>query len=465
MKLVDDKNWPPALAAMQSIIELKTFNSLPADFRYTVLSTAGRVATDHGSPALAYGYLGRVIDMPQADFADWVARLRMSDKLGHEAAAVSALTMLVQRWPERSGKFDSDYILKELDEARKLPNGAELKLLEALYAAHWKVKWDIEPSSTWRDLSLLLLDKDRPAEAKDVAGHVTDVYVLIAMRADRRFDAVVAANPAHFDIEAAAEREFHALQAAADKTPQSLQLESWVIDSLLRRQHYEAALAASDSILTDIQSTNDPAKLFEDFDEEHSWFLNLRSTALQRVGRWDEGLAQLIDASRLMEKYGGNVDQLINLGDLYCSLGRPNDALSAIGSVTARMSPFGAMQMEEVRIDAAQQLGDVKQVERSLKYLRIHRADAPNAYEGALIIVNQLDRAAHELAEELRNSDERQDALLSIQDFAPTPETPRDMDFDARYRKVIANPEVQAEIRKVGRVESNPLEAPAGAAF
>lgn len=284
-------------------------------------------------------------------------------------------------------------------------------------------------------------------------------------RADRRFDAVVAANPAHFDIEAAAEREFHALQAAADKTPQSLQLESWVIDSLLRRQHYEAALAASDSILTDIQSTNDPAKLFEDFDEEHSWFLNLRSTALQRVGRWDEGLAQLIDASRLMEKYGGNVDQLINLGDLYCSLGRPNDALSAIGSVTARMSPFGAMQMEEVRIDAAQQLGDVKQVERSLKYLRIHRADAPNAYEGALIIVNQLDRAAHELAEELRNSDERQDALLSIQDFAPTPETPRDMDFDARYRKVIANPEVQAEIRKVGRVESNPLEAPSGAAF
>jgi tetratricopeptide (TPR) repeat protein len=460
MKLVEEKNWPPALAAMQSIVERKNFNSLPADFRYKVLSTAGRVATDHGPPMLAYNYLGRVIVMPQADFADWLDRVRAADKLGHKAVAISALTELIQRWPEHSGKFDTDHILRDINDARNLPNGAELKLLEALYAAHWKAKWDIEPSETWRDLSLILLGKNRLAEANDVASHVTDVYVLIAMRADRRFDAVVAANSAQFDIEAAAEREFHAFQAAADQTPQALQLKSWVISSLLRQRHYEAALAASDSILMDIQSTNYPAKLFEDFDEEHSWFLNLRSTALQRVGHWDEALDQLTAASRLLEKYGGNVDQLINLGGLYCSLGRPNDALSAIGSVTAGTSPLGTMEMEEVRIDAAQQLGDAKQVERSLKYLRTHRTDAPNAYEAALIIVNQLDRAARELVVELRDSAERQDALLSIQDFAPTPGTPRDMDFDARHRKVIADPGVQAEIRKVGRVESYPVESP-----
>jgi hypothetical protein len=43
----------------------------------------------------------------------------------------------------------------------------------------------------------------------------------------------------------------------------------------------------------------------------------------------------------------------------------------------ARTSPFGAMQLEEVRLDAAYQLGDSKQVERSLQYLRLHRRDAP----------------------------------------------------------------------------------------
>jgi hypothetical protein len=164
----------------------------------------------------------------------------------------------------------------------------------------------------------------------------------------------------------------------------------------------------------------------------------------------------------LLEKYSGNVDQLINLGVLYCELGRPHDALSVIGRLLARTSPFGAMQLEEVRLDAAYQLGDSKQVERSLQYLRLHRRDAPSSYVDALITVNQLDRAAHELVAELRDTGERQEALPGIQAFAPTPGTPRDVDFDAERQAVIARPDVQAAIRKVGRVESYPLEGDNG---
>jgi hypothetical protein len=117
------------------------------------------------------------------------------------------------------------------------------------------------------------------------------------------------------------------------------------------------------------------------------------------------------------------------------------------------------MQIEAVRVDAAYQLGDFKQVERSLQYLRIHRPDAPGAYEDALITVNQLDRAAYELITELMDTDQRQDALLSAQAFEPTPGTPRDMELAARRRAVITRPDVQAAIRKVGRVESYQLEA------
>jgi hypothetical protein len=48
---------------------------------------------------------------------------------------------------------------------------------------------------------------------------------------------------------------------------------------------------------------------------------------------------------------------------------------------------------------------------------------------------------------------QRQDALLSVQSFAPMQGTPRDMDLEARRRAVITRPEVQAAIRQVGRVE------------
>jgi hypothetical protein len=460
MNLVAEKNWPEAVVALRSIIEAKTFGNLPGEFKYRTLSTAGRVAFYHGPPQLGYDYLGRVIAMPQADFGDWLQRLRAAAQLGDEADSVSTLTVIMQRWPDRGRSLNPDYILKVANEAKQLPRVAAFALLQALYGAHWKLKWDIEPSATWRDLALLLLEKHRLTDAGDVAAHVTDVYVLIAMRADRHFDAVVAANPAQFDIEAAAEREFQGFEAAAEKAPHSLELKSHVIDALLRQQHYEAALAASDAILLDIRSTNFPRNLYEDYDEQAPWFLNYRDITLERVGRWDEALAQLMDASLMYENHESNVSQLINLGYLYCELRRPDDALAAIGRLAARTSADGTMQLEEVRLEAAEQLGDTKQVERSLQYLRIHRADAPAVYENGLIAVNQPERAAHELIARLLDPDRRQDALLEVQTFATAPGTPQDMELEARQRAMIARPEVQAAIRKVGRVASYRLEEP-----
>jgi len=81
-------------------------------------------------------------------------------------------------------------------------------LLQALYDAQWKLPGDVEPSAAWRDLMLRLLEKGRVSEAGEVVSRVTDVYVLIAMRSDRRFDQIVEANAARFDIGAAADRNF-----------------------------------------------------------------------------------------------------------------------------------------------------------------------------------------------------------------------------------------------------------------
>jgi tetratricopeptide (TPR) repeat protein len=460
IKLVTEKNWPRALAALQAIVDTKTFTSLSSDDQYKALSTASGVAIYHGARKRGYEYLGRVLAMPQAGYGDWSERLREVDGTGDDAESVRTLTLLMQRWPDRATQMDPHYVDKIAREANGLRSDAALPLLQVLYDVHWKLKWDIEPSETWRDLTLRLIEKGRLADAISVSAHVTDVYVLIAMRSDRRFDVVVAASPAQFDIGAAADREFQAFQAAAERAPQSLELKSRVILSLLNQQHYEAALAASDSILSDIRSTNYPNKLYEDYDEERSSFMNLRALALARVGRWDEAIAQLTAASLLDEQHQGNVSQLIDLGSLYCELGRPKDALAAIDRIVARTSPFGAMQLEEVRLEAAEQMGDTKQVGRSLEYLRSHRADAPTTYQDALIAVNQLDWAANLVIAQLLDKENRQSAILSVQAFAQFPAAPRDLELAARRRTVIARPDVQAAIRKVGRVAAYQLEEP-----
>jgi beta-barrel assembly-enhancing protease len=457
-QLLADKDWPKALSALESLVDSKSFSELNDDFRYRVLVIAGRTALDHGSPQLAYKYLVRVTSMHQATDTDWYARLRAADKLENKPGTIGALTVLIQRWPDGARRLNDDYVLHMVRVAEQLRDGSALPLLQGLYDAHWKQKWDIEPSSPWRDLSLGLLEKGQFRQANAVAAHVTDPYILIAMRADRRFDAVVAVNPAQFDIVAAADRAIEVFQAASETTPRSLELKWRLIAALLSRQHYNAALAASDSVLSDIRSTNFPERLFEDFADQRSTFLEFRATALERLEGWDEAIAQLSAASLLPEKYGGNVDQIINLGALYCELGRPNDCLSAIGKLTAKTSAFGDMHLEDVRLDAAIQLGDAKQVNRSLNYMRAHRADAPQSYEDAVLTANQVDRAAAELIRELLDKYERQGALLSVQIFAPTPDTLRNRELESRRRAMINRPDVQAAIQKVGRVESYSLE-------
>jgi hypothetical protein len=457
-QLLADKDWPKALSALRSIIDSKSFSKLDSDIQYQVLMISGRTALDHGPPALAFGYLVRVTSMRQATDSDWYERLRAAGKLENKAATVSALTVLVQRWPDRARQLNDDYILRMLKVAKQLGDGSALPLLQSLYDAHWKQKWEIEPSSSWRDLALGLLEKGQFSRANAVAAHVTDPYVLIAMRADRRFDALVAANPAQFDIVAAADRAIEVFQAASEAAPRSLELKWRLVGALLSRRHYEAALAASDSVLFDIRATNFPERLYDDFADQRSTFLELRATALQRLERWDEAVAQMSAASLLHEKYSGNVDQIINLGILYCSLERPNDGLSAIAKLAAKTSAFGDMHLEYVRLDAAIQMRDTKQVTQSLNYMRAHRADAPYMYEYALLTAIHLGPAATELIRQLLDKDERQGALLGVQIFAPTPDTSRDIEIEARRRAVINRPDVQAAIQKVGRVDSYPLE-------
>jgi tetratricopeptide (TPR) repeat protein len=460
-QLVADKNWPQAIAALQVVIEATPFHRYPSDIRYRALSTAGKVAANHGKLEPGYEYLVRVTAMPQATFYDWLERMHAARKLGHEADSVNCLTWVARRWPDRIVEFNGDYVVEIVDEASHLSHGVRLPLLQALYDAHWKLKWDVEPSSSWRDLALLLLENGSLAKAIEVSSHVTDAYVLVAMRADRRFDAVVSANPAEFDIEAAADQEFHWFQSASEKTPQSLELQSDVIRVLAQQQHYAAMLASADSVLFAIQSTNFPRKLYQDYDEQLSSFLNLREVALERAGRWDEAVAQLTKASLLSEEYGGNVSQLINLGSLYCALGRPKEALTAVDNVLAATSAYGASAMEIVRLDAAVQMGDSKQVRHSLRFLRTHRADSSSDYEYALIVTNQLDRAAGQLKAQLLDQDERQHALLSVQTYAPATGTARELELDARQRTVIARRDVQAVIQRVGRVETYRLESDA----
>lgn len=453
LRLLARRDLAGAQGELRDAIYSKRFDDLPAGTRRRALLLAFRLSSARGQPRQGYAYIARAAAMQPHNADDLRAATDAAARLGYKADEVRDLTFLVREWPARVPSFNVEFIVHAVGDASELPRGAALALLRALYEAHWKLQGGIEPSAEWRDLVLLLLERRERAEAAAVAAHVTDPYVLIAMRADRRLDSVVAANPALFDIDEAARRELAGLEAATESAPRSLVLEVAFIDALQQQRHYGASLAAADSILAALQSTNFPERLYDDLADQEPWFLESRSIALYRVGRWDEAVEQMQAASRLFEHDHGNITQLIDLGQMYCELGRPQEALMAIDGILTPASPYGLMQIAKVRLEAAVQLGDAAQAGRSLDYLRTHRGDSVATYEEALIAANHLDRAARVLAARLFDAHEREDALASVQTYAPEPEGPMEQRFDERLRVLIARKDVQSAIRRVGRIE------------
>jgi beta-barrel assembly-enhancing protease len=444
------------LATLQKLIAAPAFGSLSVDDQYEALSLAARDSMVLKHLDLANEYIARVVALPGLGFEDQAAAMGTARQIGNWGAAVRSLTSIARQWPERLGSFESQTLVQVVYSANYLPRGDKFLMLQALYAAHWKFEWDIEPSAYWRDLALLLLEQGSLREAIDVSTHVTEPYVLIGMRADRRFDTVIAAHPAQFDAEAAADRELKIFQSLSDEHPKSLALKARVMEALLHEQHYAAMLAASDYAVQEMSATNFPDKLYDDYVGEHGSYFYLRSVALQREGRPDEAVAQLVEAA-----HEGDLNQLINLGFLYCALARPKDALTVIGPIgPTRTSAYGAMQVETIRLQAAVELGDRTQLSRSMQYLSAHHADAPRGYLYALIVAKQLDQAARFLITQLEDKESRQSFLPDIQEYLPTPGSETELAIEKQWRSVIARKEVQAAIHKVGRVESYRLEAP-----
>ena len=459
LKLVSEHHYVEAEGVIQPLIHAKDFGRLPSPEQYRALLTAAQLAFTLKEPKLEYESRVRLLALPEATADDRMSRLNAANRLKDTAEKLASLTDLAQKNPEQLDHMNYRFILKVLSDAKKeLPHGSTLPLLHALYAAHWKLEWNLEPSGNWQDLALLLLEQSKLAEAMDVSSHVTDEYGLISMRADHRFDAITLPNPTEFDVDAALKRRIGQFQSAAERSPKALMPKTIVVELLMEQQHYGAALAAADDLLAEMRLHADPKKWYDDFGDRYVWVLDSRSRALRRVGRWDEGIDQLAAASWVSEVDGKNVSQVINLGELYCDLGNPKDGLGTLVRLGSDISSYGRMQEADVRLDAAIQLGDAEGTTKWLSFIKEHRLDAPRTYEDALLRMNDAETAAKWLIERLEDRDLRSAALLSIQEYAVPRETARQTQLRKRRRELIARTDVQAEVQKVGRIESYKIE-------
>ena len=273
LKLVSERKFAEAESVIQPVIHATRFNRLPSAEQYRALLTAAKLSFTLKESKLEYESRVRLLALPEATSDDFASRVNAAYRLKDMAEVIVGLTDLVRKSPERLEHMNNRFLLSVLRDAKKeLPHGSTLPLLQALYAAHWRVERDQEPSGAWQDLALLLLEQNRLAEAIDVSSHVTDAYGIIAMRADRRFDAITVANPARFDVDAALKRGLEHFQSAAERSPKALTPKTFVVDILMEQQHYAAALAAADDLVAEIRTRSDAKQRYDDFEQQYAWY-------------------------------------------------------------------------------------------------------------------------------------------------------------------------------------------------
>lgn len=443
----DDDAGPELDNAMHS----GGFAGLPEEMRYETILLACLTAWDANKSDKAHGLAVQATRFPEADNTIWMLRFSSAFATRNYGDAGYSLTMFTQRWPAKLDAIVPGAVM-QLHYQLKLAHedDTDRLMLDELFDADWKAK-GVEPSDLWRDLALQHLQRGEVARATKVALRITSGQVALGMRVDKRFDAITLAHPGAFDVDRLIAAEIASAEKQIAAHPDQLQPITDLQELYLLTSQYQKVLSISDAAVARAEK-REGAKAYSDFADRYNWILDNRSRAFKRQGRWHKAMAAEALAARLPEQGGINVSQSINLGELYAELDQPDNAATAIIQL-GDLSPIGQMQLEGVKLRIAVDRHDEQAASAAMSYLRTHRADEPDTLQDALLLRGKLGEAAALLIERLENPEWRTDALVDMQHYADVVLTPMEKTIHNRWNTVIARPDVQAALQKVGRVE------------
>jgi tetratricopeptide (TPR) repeat protein len=376
-----ERDASAALAEFVAAIRSRGFARLPMDDQYKALASIGQIAADLGDNQTAYELLKSACGYARADDLVWHRRLAVAFTLKDFADAAMCVTVIAHNWPQTLDRINANaiYSIANTIQSKSLAGRGDAKLaarhfelLSSLYAANW-TEDGVQPSWAWLDLIDAQLARSQLEKAKAVAARIDSPRMRLLLLIDKRYDRITRDMPQALDLQQTANAYVAGLTARADASTDHLSprvdLQYVLMDALQPKQ----ALAISDAVIEKVADA-DGSKIYADFKDYYIWILDNRALALQRLGRWDDAVAQQRKAARRPERGELNVSQALNLGILYANLGRDEEALDAVSEL-GELSSYGRMQRELVELMTAVHRNDQASVKKHLAFMREHRAE------------------------------------------------------------------------------------------
>jgi tetratricopeptide (TPR) repeat protein len=388
------------------------------------------------------------------EYQQWRERFAAAVKRHDATEEALCLTTIGRRWNWALSTLPHSLVEQTVRESESARLGdSRTELLQMLYEVRWRYSDGSEPSHWWLELSLDLLERNRPEEALAVAAHITDPYSLIALQADSRYTRIARSEFVERDILKATKKELERRQTLAAQQPRDLSRVVEVALGFMRLHRYEDVLQLTDTVLQRKAAATQLSP-YEDMPGEFPWILDARARALKTLGRYDEALALLRQACE--ESKQDLVSHPLNLSNLLAELNRPREAMAAFPHLETA-SPYGHVFGAVVRVKMASELADTSALNAALDELRAQERGYPGSFEQALIIAGKDDEAAAELIARLSDPTQRADALVELQDYADNPAPAQVITWRKRQLALRARPEVRRAVEACGRIHNYPI--------
>jgi tetratricopeptide (TPR) repeat protein len=445
--------YADAAKVIDDVLKMPEFAALDSGAQFQVFLIGAFADSGREDYLGAHEFMMLATELPEAKPEHWFMRAEYASWIEAWPDALTAATTIAKRWPDALATGNTLLV------SRIAYRSKDLELLNALFAAKFTLEWGSEPDGLWRELITGALERNNLRRAREISKRLQNPSTLLHMRVDRRFDALVKAEPRTFDLPAAVERERKRLSKAAAANPRSLSVRVQYGYALLAAGRFTELLTLADEVISRTAAAPAGSPPYDDIPDELNWIYNHKADSLRALGRWEEALAVMEAARKKAEEGGDNVSQAINLGWNYVDYGRPQDALEALDGIdwARSLSPYGRMQLQHVRYRAYLQLANAPAADDVFAYLREHREDAEATWQLAMIDAGDFDGAAALLISRLRDPQQRADALGEVQEYKLLPRLPRQAEERARWEKLVTRTDVAAAIAEVGRREKAPM--------
>lgn len=447
-----------AAPELDKLIAAPGFGRLSAVLRFHTLSVAGAIALQDQHYAKAHRLMIRATDFEQANARTWDIRLYAALNAGDTPDAGRCVEAMARHWPDHLDELRPGSIV-QLHQALRVghQDDVDRSMLNALFDANWqagKSAYD----NLWRDLALMQIEHHDSRRASTAAKRVRSAETALSMLIDKRFDSITRRHPQGFDVDRLVAAQIKVAREQIKAHPDQLEPVQRLQGLLLETGKNAQALAISEAAVAHAER-GDGKQTYSDFDDRYNWVLNLRSLAYAHEGRWDDAVREMTRAAKHPESGGINVSQSINLSAMYVDLNEPDKAAAAIIEPGA-MSPYGMMQLQDVKLQIAIEKNDLPSIATHMAYLRKHRTDDIATWQRALVKHGDLDAAAALLIQRLNAPDWRNRALIDMQHYLVGQQTPIMKTMEQRWNTVTSRPDVQAALAKVGRVERFAITSP-----